>query len=202
MDRDALFIGSSRFEWPGLLLCWLIGLGVQPIINRSFHPTDNALVERSHRTWKSDVLVGGRYLDLLAVQVASDRALEDRRLYLPSRHRGCHDQPPAVAFPGLSHPRRIYQTEQEQALFDLGRVDAYLAQWDWRRLVDGEGKICLAGYSISVGRRHRRHVVKVRFDPSPREFVCSGVTGEELARSTLVEVSLDYILGKGYDLNE
>jgi hypothetical protein len=47
MDRDAVFIGSSRLEWPGLLLCWLVGLGIRPIINRSFRPTDNSLVERS-----------------------------------------------------------------------------------------------------------------------------------------------------------
>jgi hypothetical protein len=34
MDRDALFVGSTRLEWPGTLLLWLVGLAVQPIINR------------------------------------------------------------------------------------------------------------------------------------------------------------------------
>src|SRR3954447_17639274 len=30
MDRDAVFVGSGRLEWPGTLLLWLIGLSVQP----------------------------------------------------------------------------------------------------------------------------------------------------------------------------
>jgi len=50
MDRDAVFVGSCRLEWPGTLLLWLIGLGVQPIINRAYRPTDNAIVERNHQT--------------------------------------------------------------------------------------------------------------------------------------------------------
>ena len=84
MDRDPLFIGSTRLEWPGTLLLWLVGLGVQPIINRAYRPTDNAMVERSHRTWGGDVLVGGRFPDVAALEADSEQALEDRRLYLPT----------------------------------------------------------------------------------------------------------------------
>jgi hypothetical protein len=127
MDRDSLFVGSCRLEWPGTLLLWLVGLGVQPIINRAFRPTDNAMVERSHRTWKNDVLVGSRFVDLLALQARSDQALEDRRCYLPSRHKGCNYRPPAQAYPDLMIPRRRYPTSQERMSFDLQRVDAYLS---------------------------------------------------------------------------
>lgn len=197
MDRDPLFVGSSRLEWPGTLLLWLVGLDVQPIINRAYRPTDNATVERSHRTWNGDVLVGGHFVDLVALQATSDQALEDRRLYLPSRHLGCHGQPPAVAFPSLMSPRRPYRPDQERALFDLRRVDAYLAQWEWRRQVDVVGKISLADRNHRVGKQHQGQVVKVHFDPSTREFVCSSVANEEIARFQLVEVSLDYILGEG-----
>jgi len=197
MDRDPLFVGSSRLEWPGIVLLWLVGLGVQPIINRAYRPTDNAMVERSHRTWKSDVLVGGRFVDLVAVQTRSDQALEDRRVYLPSRHRGCQGQPPAVAFPQLMRPRRAYHPHQERALFDLRRVDRYLAQWEWRRQVDVTGKISLADRNHRVGRQYRGQVVKVHFDPRTREFVCCAVPDKEIARFRLTEVSLDYILGEG-----
>jgi transposase InsO family protein len=144
MDRDSLFVGSSRLEWPGTLLLWLVGLGVQPVINRAYRPTDNAMVERSHRTWKGDVLVGGRFADLVALQEKSDQALEDRRLHLPSRHAGCQGQPPAKAYPDLLKPRRPYHPRQERALFDPKRVDAYLTQWEWQRQVDEVGKISLA----------------------------------------------------------
>lgn len=197
MDRDSLFIGSSRFEWPGTLLLWLIGLGVQPIINRAYRPTDNAMIERSNRTWQGDVLEGVHFLDLQAVQAASDQTLEDRRQALPSRHPGCHGRPPLEAFPDLLKMRRSYSTEQELSLFDLSRVDAYLAQWEWRRLVDCTGKISLADRNHFVSKRYKGQVVKVRFDPAHREFVCQLVSGEIIARHTLDEVNRDYIIGQG-----
>ena len=197
MDRDSLFVGSSRLEWPGTLLLWLVGLGIQPIINHAFRPTDNAMVERSHRTWKGDVLVGGRFADLLVLQAQSDQALEDRRCHLPSRHKGCNRRPPVQAYPELMTPRRRYQAHQERALFDLQRVDAYLSQWTWRRQVDSTGKISLANRNHLVDRTYRGQIVKVRFDPQSREFVCASVDQTELARLQLPEVSLDFILGEG-----
>ncbi len=197
MDRDPLFVGSPRLEWPGTLLLWLKGLGVQPVINRAYRPTDNGMVERSHRTWNGDVLIGGRFVDLAVLQVVSDQALEDRRLYLPSRHRGCHGQPPAVAFPQLAVARRAYCPDQEEDLFDLSRVDDYLAQWKWQRQVDVVGKISMANRNIRISKRYRGQIVKVHFDPITREFVCSSVAGEEITRFQMIEVSSDYILGKG-----
>lgn len=197
MDRDPVFVGSARLEWPGTLLLWLIGLDIQPVINRRYRPTDNTMVERSHRTWKSDVGSTCRARGAAALAAASAQAVVDRRLYLPSRHPGCHGQPPAVAFPDLLRVRRPYASDQERALFDGGRVDAYLAQWCWQRRVDREGKISLAGHNFPVGRGYRAQVVKVRFAPGPREFVAYSAAGEELTRFTLVEVSLDYILGEG-----
>lgn len=196
MDRDSLFVGSSRLEWPGTLLLWLVGLGIQPLINRAFRPTDNAMVERSHRTWKGDVLVGGRFADLLVLQAQSDQALEDRRCHLPSRHKGCNRHSPAQAYPELMTPRRRYQAHQERTLFDLQRVDAYLSQWTWRRQVDSTGKISLANRNHLVDRTYRGQIVKVRFDPQSREFVCASVDQTELARLQLPEVSLDFILGE------
>jgi hypothetical protein len=197
MDRDPVFVGSTRLEWPGTLLLWLVGLSVHPVVNRAYRPTDNSMVERSHRTWKGDVLVGGSFTDLLALQAVSDQALEDRRCHLPSRHKGCNRRPPAQAYPELMVPRRRYQVQQERALFDLQRVDAYLAQWTWKRQVDATGKISLANRNHLVGRPYRGQVVKVRFDPPSRDFVCTAVDGTGIARLQLPEASLDYILGQG-----
>jgi hypothetical protein len=179
------------------LLLWLVGLGVQPLINRAFRPTDNALVERSHRTWRSDLLVGGCFADLLMLQTQSDQVLEDRRRHLPSRHKGCHRRPPAQAYPELMTPRRPYHIQQERMLFDLQRMDAYLAQWLWKRQVDVTGKISLANRNHLVGRPYHDQIVKVRFEPLAREFICTLVDQTEIAHLQLVEVSLDYIFGQG-----
>jgi hypothetical protein len=76
-------------------------------------------------------------------------------------------------------------------------VDAYLAEWEWRRRADVTGKISLANRNLLVGKRYRGQVVKVRFDPNTRQFVCLSAAQEEIARLQLVEVSLDHILGEG-----
>ena len=195
MDRDPLFVGGTRLDWPGTLLLWLVGLDVKPVINRAFRPTDNAIVERNHWTWEQHVLLGRSYPDLEAVQQETDQDLHDRRNHLPSRHAGCDGRPPAVAFPMLNTPRRSYTMLQEAALFDLARVDRYLSQWEWRRTVDSSGKISLADRNHRVGRAYRGQVVKVSFDPQTREFVCSDVTGRELVRLVVPEVSQAHILG-------
>lgn len=195
MDRDPLFVGSGRLEWPSTLLLWLVGLGIQPIINRSYRPTDNALVERSHRTWKADVLVGGRYVDLVALQCFSDQTLEDRRCHLPSGHKNNQGLPPILAFPDLTTPRHPYAVDWERTLFRLERVDAYLAQWKWRRKVDKSGRISMADNNYRVSRHYRGQIVKIHFDPKTRDFVSTNMDDQEIARIQLVDVSKDFILG-------
>ena len=197
MDRDPLFVGDTRLQWPGTLLLWLVGLGLQPIINRAYRPTDNAMIERFHRTWKGDVLTGGQFTDLAVLQARSDQALHDRCFHLPSRHRGCRRTPPAIAYPTLTSSRRDYTPATERVLFDLKRVDAYLARWTWRRFIDISGQISLANRNHHVGYRYREQVVKVRFDPDTREFVCTSADGKELKRLVVPEVSQDHILGLG-----
>lgn len=161
-----------------------------------------------HQCWelgfKGDAVVAGCHcvISPLAVSDEASGAPLARRIHvlqakLPSRHQGCQGQPPAVTYPDLMKPRRPYRPEQERALFDLGRVDAYLAQWEWRRQVDEAGKIALSDRNHRVGKRYHGQVVKVRFAPSTREFVCFSVAEEEIARLQLVEVALDYILGEG-----
>ena len=197
MDRDSLFIGSSHFDWPGTLLLWLVGLGIQPIINRAYRPTDNAMVARAHQTWCSDVLEGTPFGDVDTLQAASDQALEDRRRQRPSRPPGCDGRAPAVAFPDLLCARHPFQVDGERQLFDLARIDAYLAQWEWRRQVDSAGKISLASRNQYISKRYLRQVVKLRFDPATREVICALASDEIVARLTLVELTAEYILGQG-----
>jgi len=195
MDRDSVFVGSSRLEWPGTLLLWLIGLGVQPIINRAYRPTDNAIVERNHQTWQAHVLSGPTYPSLDAIQVATEQAFADRREQLPSRHPGCDRRPFLVAFPTLLEPRRPYCPEEEGQQFDLARVDAYLADWVWRRTIDSTGQISLANHNYRVGMPYRGQSIKVGFDRSDRTFVGRLATGQEVGRWVVPEVDPVYIRG-------
>ena len=195
VDRDPLFVGSSRLEWPGTLLLWLIGLDVQPIINRAYRPTDNAIVERNHQTWQAHVLEGPAYASLDAVQVATEQAFADRREQLPTRHAGCAGRPFLAAFPTLLIPRQPYHWAEEGQVFDLARVDAYLAGWVWRRTVDSTGQISLADRHYRVGTAYRGQSIKVQFDGTDRGFVGQLATGQEVGRWTVPEVEPVYIRG-------
>jgi len=172
MDRDSIFVGSTRLEWPGLLLLWLIGLGVQPIINRAYRPTDNAIVERNHWSWEQHVVLGQTHHTLSSVQQATDQTFADRRHYLPSRHAGCNGQPFLVAFPALAKPRRRYTPLDEVHLFDAQRVAEYL-----------------------VGRTYRGQVVKVRFEPTERRLVCRLADEKVVAELDLPEATPAYLIG-------
>jgi hypothetical protein len=197
MDRDPLFVGSSRLEWPGTLLLWLAGLGVTPVINRPHRPTDNAHVERLGRTWNEQVASGADGLDKRGLQARTDHAWADRRQHLPSRNPHCAGRPPLVALPELARPRRPYTRQQETDLFKMRRVHQYLAQWRWQRKVDHTGCISLADYNRRVSRDLVGQIVKVHFDPHGAVFVAQTVDGTELKRFTLPILSQDYILGTG-----
>ena len=200
MDRDSIFVGSSRLEWPGLLLLWLIGLGVQPIINRAYRPTDNAIVERNHWTWQQHVVLGQTHRTLASVQELTDQTFADRRHYLPSRHAGCAGQPFVAAFPALLTPRHQYTLAQEARLFDGTRVTAYLAEWEWRRTVDSTGKIALANRNHLVGRAYRSQVVKIRFDPADQQLVCRLADDRVVARLDLPEATPAYLMDLDHSL--
>jgi transposase InsO family protein len=195
MDRDSVFVGSCRLEWPGTLLLWLVGLGVQPIVNRAYRPTDNAIVERNHQTWQAHVLEGAVYATVREVQVATERAFTDRREALPSRHQGCERRPFLQAYPQLAYPRRMYAANEERTCFKVERLDAYLSEWKWRRTVDRRGQISLANHNYKVGEAYQGQSVRVHFDAVDRRLVCVAATGQQLGRMQVPELEGEYILG-------
>jgi transposase len=195
MDRDPLWVGSTRLEWPGVVLLWLVGLDVTPIINRPRRPTDNAQVERCGRTWNEHVALGANCQTLEQVQALTDRAWTDRREHLPSRNPNCAGRPPLRALPQLAHPRRSYSPQQEADLFDMQRVYAYLSQWEWERKVDHQGCISMADHNRRVSLDHVGQIVKVRFDHQSARFVTVAVDGIQLSRFTLPVITQDYIQG-------
>jgi len=195
MDRDPRWVGSTRLEWPGPLLLWLVGLKVTPLINRAHCPKDNAHIERGNRTWYEHVGLGAKCQELAELQTLTDCDLQDRRERLPSRNPNCAHQPPLKAHPELAQPRRPFDPHSEATLFDMQRVYTYLSQWEWQRKVDHTGCISLADINRQVSLNHIGQVVKVHFDATTTEFVACTMDGEELRRFTLPIISAEYILG-------
>lgn len=172
-DNEALFVGQPQDPFPSQFTLWLQGLGIAHLMSRSGRPTDNAEVERCHRTINEYAIVGNEDADLARLQSILDEATYELCFQLSSRAEGCGGRAPVQAHPELLQPRHPFQPELELAHFDLHAVDAYLATFVWQRKVGKTGQITMAGSKnrYSVGRNYARQHVLVRFDPADRHFV-------------------------------
>lgn len=181
-DGEAVLIGKPQDTFPAPFTLWLKGLDIVHLVIRPGKPTDNAEVERCHRTVNDYAIVGNEDADAKQLQQILDQAVYELDYELPSRAEGCGGLPPVVAHPELLQPHRPFQPEHELAIFDLKRVDAYLATFTWQRKVGKTGQITIGGrhQRYSVGRPYAHRQVLVRFDPADRHFVFYDVDDPEI----------------------
>jgi transposase InsO family protein len=171
-DGETVLAGKpGEGTFPSYFTLWLKGLGIDHLIIRPGKPTDNAGVERCHRTINDYVVVGNENATPEQLQTMLDIALDELAFELPSQAKGCNGQPPAVAHPELCHPPRPFHPEHELAFFDLKRVDRYLATLTWPRRVGTDGRVRLGTQRYFIGLQYARQHVLVSFDPADRHFV-------------------------------
>lgn len=170
-DSEGTLVAHSADAFPSRFTLWLAGLGIAHLVIRRGRPTDNAEVERCHRTITDYAVVGNERADVARLQQLLDQAVDELAFELGSRAEGCRGLPPVQAHPELLQPRRPFEPAHEQMAFDLQRVDAYLANRTWERKVGKNGQIDIGGNRYSVGRAYARQQVLVQFDPTDRHFV-------------------------------
>jgi hypothetical protein len=173
-DREPSLAGASGSDgFPTRFTLWLAGLGIVHRLIRPGRSTDNAAVERCHRTVNDYAIVGREHLDYESLNEILIQAVEELNYDLPSRAKHCNGRPPIQAHPALLDPQRPYHSALEDDLFDMARIDTFLAQLTWLRKVGKTGQIYLHDKAYSIGRKHARQQVQVRFDPTDRHFVIS-----------------------------
>lgn len=172
-DGEPCLSPSREDSFPSTFTLWLRGLDIAHGLTRPGKPTDNAEVERCHRTVNDYAIVGNEDNPLPRLQMLLDRAVFELAYELPSRAEGCAGKTPIQAHPELLQPRRAFCAQEELAQFDLQQVDAYLAAFPWQRKVSQTGQICIGGshHYYTVGRAFAQAEVLVRFDPTDRHFV-------------------------------
>jgi hypothetical protein len=172
-DHESTLVTTAKDGFPSDFTLWLTGLGIKHLVIRPGKPTDNAEVERCHRTINEYAIVGNEKHPLIELQSILDEAVLALAFDLPSRAQGCAGRTPVEAHPDLLQPRRPFRAEHELALFDLKRVDDFLSTFSWTRKVGKTGQICIGGHHqyYSVGRAYARKEVVVRFDPTDHHFV-------------------------------
>jgi transposase InsO family protein len=198
-DGEALWTGRrGAEEFPAPLALWLRGLGIAHWVTRPGRPTDNAEVERCHRTLDDYAIVGHEDCDPLHLQHVLDQAVHTLAFQLPSRAAVCHGRPPVQAHPELLAPAHPFHLDQELARFDLSRVDAHLATLTWIRKVGRYGQITLGGKDrrYSVGRAYAGQYIHVRFDPTDRHFVfLAGQPEQEIGRRPARNLGVEDLTG-------
>lgn len=194
-DHEPTYTGPARSDCPAPFTLWLVGLGIAHVTSRDRRPTDQAQVERSHRT-----LADMGWLDQPAATVAALQALlDDRRqrynTELPVRASDCHGQPPLAAHPAAQHSGRPFTPALEWELFDLSRVDAYLARFVWTRQVTAAGNVRFGDQVYTLGRADAHQTVSVRFLPQSRQLHFERADGTPLGDRPAKGFNAEDLLG-------
>lgn len=170
-DGESTICAQRRWnDFPTTFTLWLKGLGIEHLIIRPGRPTDNAEVERCHRTITDYAIIGNEQADQETLQTILDQAVAEHVFELPSRAQGCGGRTPIEAHPELLRAPHPYQPEWELACFDIQRVYHYLNRFTWTRKVSGTGQVYLGDRRYTVGRSFARRQASIRFDPQDQNY--------------------------------
>lgn len=200
-DHDRVFYDeTSKSPFPTRFHLWLLALGVELQFGRMSRPTDQAITERSHQTWDSQVLEGAVFERYCALW----QSLEKRKVFL-NEHLPCAslgDTPPLQANPQAYLPRRAYRPEWEADLLDLNRVYTYLAKGQWFRKVSATGAISIGRQIYHLGFDWRpAGYAELSFEPDACEFVCQIPSGKQ-KRLPVTWLTKQELMGELYQFQQ
>jgi transposase len=182
-DHASLFVDDDPSPFPTRLKLWWLGLGIEHRLIQH-GPQQNGSVERAHRTLCERTLAGQVFRDAADLQDQVDANWQELNGECPSHARGCHGLPPLLAHPELRWPRRLYDPAEELTLFDLQRIDAYLATLTWIRKVNSRGRLSLGSQLYGLGRPWAGKTVSIRFNSPTRVFEFTDLTKPPLPTLT------------------
>ena len=162
---------------PTSLTLWLVGLGIDVVFGRPYQSTDNAVVERSHGVldaWVEPQQCENRaHLDK---QVA--KFVHIQRECYPS----CGGHSRFEAYPEIHTPKRVYDRQQDQTLWQRSRVLDYVTQFRFTRRVEKIRRVSHFMREYSVGRSYASQQVTVYLAPETEQWVVEDRYGEIIAR--------------------
>ena len=170
-DRDTIYVDCGQSPFPNRIVLWWVGLGIEHRLIPRRTPKRNGTVERSHRTLMERTLENQEFENAEELQKRVDEDWHELNFECPSRAKGCNGKPPIEAHPELLKPERPYRPEWERELFNLNRVDEYLAEFTWYRRTTSVGQLRMRKVRYSLGYAWAHQDVSVIFDPEKRQYV-------------------------------
>jgi hypothetical protein len=167
-DKDRRLVAPGEYPVPMPFTLWLVGLGIgHEIIQRV---TQNGGVERFHRTWEGRLLDLPLGADWETVQDYVNYEVWRMNAVLPSRGRNCRRRPPLLVYPEARTPRRYYSPQEELDIFQLERVEAYLAKGRWLRRTSSQGQFRFHSDVLNAKKPYARQIMVISFDLKTRQF--------------------------------
>lgn len=195
-DNEPGLGGSPKDVFPSLLTLWLAGLGIKHQLIRPACPTDQAQVERSHRTMNGFAVHKLSQTDYLSLQASLDKEKQIHNERFPSRASDCEGRPPLIAHPELLLQPRPYQLDREYDLFNLQYVADQLATSLLERKVSVSGQVSLGGTYYYLGSQYKGLTVQVQFDAVTHQWLFTNLeTAVELQPKSPKHFSIEYFTG-------
>ncbi len=194
-DNDGEFVNLDDPTFPSHFTLWLVGLGVGHVLSRPRRPTDQAQIERNHRTQGDFVWKDQPFACLEQLQQALDQHCDLYNHTYPSQAAHCHGLPPLVVFPTATTTGRPYHPALEWEMFDLKRVDAFLAQFVWTRKVACNGTVHIANQRYILGREWKGQFVSIRFLADSRSFRFEDAKGTVITSLPVQGLEKEHLIG-------
>jgi hypothetical protein len=195
-DRERVYGRPATEGFPTLFTLWLAGLGISHYFTRPAQATDQAQVERGHRTWNDWLMQPEPTADLATYQAQLDCARYMHNQVLSSRAGDCQGRTPYQAHPEVATPIRPFLKAAELLLFSLERVDHFLSLFTWKHKITVSGQAFIGEQVYYVGQKYTGIQATVRFDPQYRQFVFSHPqTGKCLKRCPARGLDISTITG-------
>lgn len=194
-DNDNEFANLTDPSFPTPFTLWLVGLGITHVLSRPHRPTDQPQVERHHRTQGDFVWKDQSFEQLEPFQRALDHHRQLYNEHYPSEAAHCHGHPPLSVFPTARTSGRPYHPDLEWDLFDLDRVDAFLAEHVWTRKVAHNGTVHLGNYYYILGASRIGQFVSVRFLPGSRLFRFQAKDGSLITDLPALGIEKEHLIG-------
>jgi hypothetical protein len=180
--------GSAK-DLPPAFALWLIGLSITVIWNPPHQPWCNPKVERCN----------GVTQQWAEPHACTDPKTLERHLEWATRvqrqeYPSIQGRPRIETYPQLLRSERPYHVVDEPRLWDLSRVDAFLAQGVWYRRADRYGLISLYNRNKGLGKAYSGQEVAVRFDPESRHWVVSDLEDKVIVRLIAAELSRERVI--------
>jgi hypothetical protein len=178
-------------DLPTALALWLAGLGIELHFSPPGQKQLNGVVERSQGT-------GQRWCEPGTCATAAElqRRLDEMDRIQREEYPSWQGQSRLAMFPQLRQPARPYTRAWEEAHWNLGLAQEYLAGHTAVRRANKQGQVSVYDHRYSVGAKQRGQAILVYYDPGSEEWVFAEATsGQQLRRYKAVEITRERIVG-------